>query len=275
MTRSRDARESEGKAESKLAYLSSEAAVIAATEALNQTVRLFSAYLAEDKCQWVIANDYHPELKTPIINESATSLLRPMTELSFNIQPDQFTVTDNELFKLLAIKWRIPFHGFTLTNSKIRCCVLSVDDVELLLKIPTLCAPYTLAEAPETMTQPSHAVSSEPVACFPKKQFLLKLKSEVFLGKWNNKGYGFYSYHVPKQIEKMRELLRSITEQSDYDDCILSFEAINKLFEHHQAKRGRDAEVEKLYSHIISEMATIIAESKLTSSMNGSPYKKK
>lgn len=258
--------ESSLRTKARIDYLSSEADVMAAVDALNRTLNTFPDYLVDKKVKWVVANDFHPKTKVPIINEEASTPLRPMIEATFIIKPGQVSVTENDLFNLLTKEWRVPFRGITKTGSEFRCCVLSIDDIGMLLRVPTLCAPYTL-QFKNTTTHKQVGDTQDQQLILLKKQYLLTLKQEVNLNKWNNKGVTMYMTHVPDLIHQMREKLTTINEQSSYDDCIIAFEAIRKLFEFHSKKSGRDSEVEAFYGRIVKDVASLLSEPKLTDSL--------
>lgn len=250
----------------RINYLSTEADVLKAIDLLNQVIKLFAEHLFDKEVKWFIANDFHPETKTPVINERSTALLRPMIEAAFIIKPGQITVTDNDLFNLLITKWHVPFHGFTKMSGEFRGCVLSVDDLEMLLKVPTLCVPYTLQFKGTATTQESVSVS-EVQTVSRKKEFLILLKRDANLPKWNNKGVTLYVYHVPDLISKMRDKLKSIDENSSYDDCIVAFDEIRKLFQFYAKKSGRDPELESFYKNIVADISSILNEPQLTDSL--------
>jgi hypothetical protein len=246
-----------------LPYLGDKDTTQRAIIALNDYLEAYKIHLDPKKHTWIAANHFqHDKL---LIDENSHVALRPMAIVTFILQKDQISITDNLLFKQLLFKMKINCVKILGGSPYTRSCVLSVDDVDVLNAIPGLCDSYNLkkitiipdffqAQKKIPLIRPVHV---EDESTTRRRNFLLRLKSEVDDTKWNDKAVHLFSTSAPDHILDLRDALKFLTTQTDNHSIHSLFLTVKMSFDN-LALRKRHPDVIEFYKRTSMEINEII-----------------
>lgn len=237
---------------------------------------------------WKFANQFTFNSSTPLLNESAETLIRPMVIVSF-----AGDYKKNKLYQFLeeigvTFDWKA---ASVLANEKGARCGLSVDNPDLISQLPHLCSAFIEKLQVENLSDDEkQRESSRKKSESGKKSesdeepgdkdielpnidlqpdqikiFLTFLKTEVDNEKWNTMGEGFFNLKVPGNIAKMRKALSGYHENLPQDQANKILHNIKNISAHIDLKGNRYGEVQQFYEELQKNLQTLFSDRQIKS----------